>query len=523
MKTAVDAPQLIDNIPMTNFPDQERSFALDLIRKLCQDLAAEEINYCHWKSNNALDRSASGANDLDLLISRTDESRFTEIVSRLGFKQARASSEKMMPGVQDYFGYDENANNLVHVHAHYQLILGHDMTKNYRLPIEKQYLESSEQDGLFRVPASEFEFIVFIIRMVLKHSTWDAILGREGKLKKAELEELAYLMNRINSDRVVEILKQHLPFIDVELFDNCVKAIQPGCPLWTRIDTGQRLQTRLQAHARHPLVFDIWLKLWRRTSLFFRRRIFKYSPRYQLESGGVMIAIVGGDGSGKTTAVGGLDNWLWKNFKSSQIHMGKPTWSLTTRVIRGILKIGNLLGLYPEETSYRESLNLKSLVSPGYPWLIREVCRARDRYWTYVKASNIAAKGGIVILDRYPLPQIQIMDGPLSEKFLHQFLDKAHDSGFLSPNPKSRLTRDLIQLESSYYHKIVLPELVIVLRLEPEIAVQRKTDEDPTSVRERATAMWELNLEHTDAHIIEASKTKAEVLTEIKSLIWSEL
>lgn len=236
-----------------------------------------------------------------------------------------------------------------------------------------------------------------------------------------------------------------------------------------------------------------------------------------------MIAIVGGDGSGKTTAVDGLDTWLSKNFVAAQIHMGKPTWSLTTSIIRGILKIGNLLGLYPEETSYRESLNLKSLVSPGYPWLIREVCRARDRYWTYVKASNIATKGGIVILDRYPLPQIQIMDGPLSEKFLHQFLDGAHDSGFLSPNPKSRLTRDLIQLESSYYHKIVLPELVIVLRLEPEIAVQRKTDEDPTSVRERATAMWELNWEHTDAHIIEASKSQTEVLAEIKSLVWSEL
>ena len=42
--------------------------ALDLVVKLCETLAAQKIDYCHWKSNTFLDRSASGDNDLDLLI-----------------------------------------------------------------------------------------------------------------------------------------------------------------------------------------------------------------------------------------------------------------------------------------------------------------------------------------------------------------------------------------------------------------------------------------------------------------------
>ena len=127
--------------------------ALNLVRKFCEALADENINYCHWKSNNALDRSASGENDLDLLIGRADVSRFTEILARFGFKQAEASAAKQMPGVLDYFGYDEEAaERLIHVHAHYQLILGHDRTKNYRLPIEKPYLESAVYDELFKVP-----------------------------------------------------------------------------------------------------------------------------------------------------------------------------------------------------------------------------------------------------------------------------------------------------------------------------------------------------------------------------------
>ena len=65
-----------------------------LIRELCRKLEEHQIRYCHWKSNEALDRSASGENDLDLLIHRGDGSTFRSLVEGLGFKEAdiRAST-----------------------------------------------------------------------------------------------------------------------------------------------------------------------------------------------------------------------------------------------------------------------------------------------------------------------------------------------------------------------------------------------------------------------------------------------
>jgi thymidylate kinase len=495
-----------------------------LVRRLCETLAAEGIGYCHWKSNNALDRSASGENDLDFLVSRPDIPRFTAILCRLGFKQARAPAEKDLPGVLDFFGYDDPADKLIHVHAHYQLILGHDRTKNHRLPIESAYLGSAIGGDLFKVPAPEFEFIVFVIRMILKHSTWDVMLGGEKRLKSTERAELAYLQARINQDHVYGILERHLPYIDRELFDNCIRALQPGCSTWTCARTGQRLQNRLRANARRPASLDTCLKLWRRAILIVRRRILrKGSAKYRLEGGGAMIAIVGGDGAGKSTAVDGLYAWLSRHFETTCVHLGKPAWSWTTISIRGILKIGNVLGLYPADSSFRKTLAQKSPVSPGYPWLLRELCKARDRHSTYLRARRFAANGGLVILDRFPLSQIKLMDGPQAERFIKELMARPQAKQFMSPHRASALARFLVKRERSYYQQTAKPELLIALRVDPEVAVQRKTDEAAASVRERSTEVWELDWDRTDAHLIDASKSKSDVLAEIKALIWSEL
>ena len=496
---------------------------LGLIDRLCRSLAEEEIAYCHWKSNNALDRSASGENDLDLLISRADASRFAELLLRLGFKQTKAPADKQMTGVLDYHGYDAETCRWVHVHAHYQLVMGHDTTKNFRLAVEGPYLESAVQSDLFKIPTVEFEFVVFVIRMVLKHCTWDALLSREGKLNSRERKELAYLQAHSSQTGVDALLQCHLPYIDIQLLNDCVQSLQPGCAFWTRAKTGNRLQARLEASARHALPVDVFLKLWRRADLSVRRRIFKSTPKYRLQLGGTAIALVGGDGAGKSTAVDGLYAWLSQNFKVTRVHLGKPGWSLTTIVVRSGLKVGQALGLYPLEESFDKTLVQKSLVSPGYPFLLREVCRARDRYWTYVKARRLAANGDIVIFDRFPLDQIQLMDGPQTERFVSRLTAGSQAKGLMIPRKTSRLTNALIKLERNYYQRITLPELLVVFRLDPEIAVQRKPEDDAETVRARSKEIWQVNWKNTNAHIIDAGKSKTEVLAELKALFWSEL
>src|SRR5688500_2680094 len=80
-------------------PPPQAPVPLALVTKLCATLTTAGVDYCHWKSNEAIERSASGDNDLDLLVRREHMGRFTEIVHALGFEQARQSHIKELPVV----------------------------------------------------------------------------------------------------------------------------------------------------------------------------------------------------------------------------------------------------------------------------------------------------------------------------------------------------------------------------------------------------------------------------------------
>ncbi len=81
------------------------------------------------------------------------------------------------------------------------------------------------------------------------------------------------------------------------------------------------------------------------------------------------------------------------------------------------------------------------------------------------------------------------------------------------------LLKFLAALEHHYYRQIMLPDLLIVLRVDPEICVQRKTDETPQSVRSRSEEIWNLDWCETPAHVIDASQSKSQVMSDVLE-IW---
>lgn len=115
-----------------------------------------------------------------------------------------------------------------------------------------------------------------------------------------------------------------------------------------------------------------------------------------------------------------------------------------------------------------------------------------------------------MVSDRYPLRQIKMMDGPVA----------ALVPGLCAANS---LAGRLARVERAYYAHIKEPDLLVVLRISPDLAVERRSDEDEGFVRARCSEVAHADWDSTPALVIDASRPKSEILAEIKSLVWSRL
>jgi thymidylate kinase len=177
-----------------------------------------------------------------------------------------------------------------------------------------------------------------------------------------------------------------------------------------------------------------------------------------------------------------------------------------------MIKIGRIIGLYPFVTiPMQDMLAPEALKFPGYPWLLREVCTARDRYLMYHRARRLASNGSIVICDRFPLVNIKLMDGIFPVDAIANLF------------PQKIFVRNLARIVNRYYQSILLPELLIILRVDPDVAVQRKVDEDETFVRARTSEIWNSHFHGTKTLVINANQDKQVVLSKIREIIWSEI
>ncbi len=507
-------PTTSDHAPRDDFDKSEATgLVLPLVDRLRVALHEEEVVYCQWKGHWKRRRWATGEGDIDLLVSRGSQQRFIRVLGQLGFKQALPPPEMRIPGVLSYYGFDKDSKKFVHVHVYFQLVLGRAWETTYHLPTEEAILDSAAQGSFFRIPAPEFELIVFVLRTMLVCSLRDFVLPHRAVSFRASQQEFDYLEGQVDRDKLYAVLERHLPCIDPALFERCVRSLRPDSGKWQRWAIGYQLRHCLKVHAQRPPLTRIITRFGRQLlHVATAGRVPLPPSRMRFATGGAIIAITGGDGAGKSTCVEKIHRWLAEEFDVIPIHLGKPPRSLTTLIIGAPRKIARWLRglIHGQQTGDALVPDRCPRGFLGYLDLLREVCTARDRYRLYVKARRLARGGSLVICDRYPLPQLKKMDG----HFVAQLV---------APGSGNRALASLRKAETWYYRRILPPDLLIVLRVHPEIAARRKTNEDSDYVRERSREIWELDWRQTKAYVVDATSPIGEVCSCLQSLIWAKL
>jgi hypothetical protein len=510
--------QTILSSPVTARP----AGVLTVVRELFDQLAAAKVTHCHWKSNEHLDAAIRGATDLDVLVDREAGPELGSLLEKAGFKRIAAVPARSYAGVEDYLAMDWSTGRLAHLHLHYRLVLGERNLKGYSLPWEALLLETRQLDpatGIF-VCDPNLELIVLAVRAALKLRHRDFLTPPWGPttLPVGMLDEFLWLLSRVDQQRLRQLAVDLVGKEAAGLLLEMTSALPSLSALRA---FGHAADPFLRAHRTYRPLEAARRRCGRELQgrwAALRNRMVEGSlpQKHTLPRGGIVIAILGSDGSGKSTVVREIAAWLsWKvDVQSIYLGSGDGPVSLLRRPLRVLAALRARLrrtSLPSREIAIgaapQDSGSSRRLRAVWRSWWAVALAREKlDRLADARRARNL---GMIALCDRYPQCQFPgFNDGP--------------QLGGWSDHP-SRWLRGVSAWELSAYRyaERSRPDLVVKLHVTPAIAVQRKDDMGPEDVTRRVAATRNLRFPPDVTVVdIDATQPLELVLLQVKRAIW---
>jgi hypothetical protein len=509
----------------TTRPAEHEGFTLGIAKTLLAELHETKVVYCHWKSNEHVFAGLRGLTDLDILVERRTLRTADLALTRTGFKRFVAAPLNAYPAVQDYLAMDPETGRLVHVHLHYQLVAGEFHLKGYRLPWEHMILCTRQLDpqyGIYVIDPN-LEVVLLFVRMALKLRARDRLLswlGTEPVFQDTRAE-FCWLRARVQPHLVCQLTSDLLGSAAAKSLQSMLFT---GPSFHQMADFRRRIKPAVHRYRTyHPLIARV--KRWARelywvAGVVNKRYLHAAVPLRRLPAGGgLLVALLGCDGSGKSTQMKQLVKWLsWKvdvlpiYFGSGDGQSSLVRWPLKLAVA-AVRRFNWPIGHPSTKTRClgAEGTRLHSplIAFAKVAWALALAYEKRSKLRKATKARN---RGMIVICDRYPQNQINgFNDGPLLSHWL------SHPSIVL---------RCFARWESAPYlaSTIYPPDLVVKLNVTPEVAQRRKPDMHIAENQRRVNAVKALHYPSpTNTVDINADDTLDRVLLALKRCVWREL
>jgi thymidylate kinase len=485
---------------------------LSLLLAILGEFHRQNLSYCYWKSGQRVAAVLSGEGDLDLLISRDDQHRAQAILLQLGAKQFPDVAGRDHPAVSSYLGYDEPSGRIVHLHLHFRLVVGEKLLKNWRLPWEAAILTRAALHPTLPIrvldPASEA--LLLVTRAAVELSRLDPVALRHWAATKRKFEldreRFATRLDRVTlRNRVGEAFAGDLP-------DMIVNAVFCGRPLDRQRRLQRRIRRALAAHRTFNAV-EARLRSSTRAVLWvvggLNERVL-HAPRpgrRRAPGGGCVAAVIGVDGSGKTSVVSAIQAWLRPEVDIMPVYFGtgdgRPALFLLPLKMMVPL-ITHLLGTKPRGASHGRISDRAPGLIYSLLMMVWAAAVAAEKRIKLRAAHRGASRGVVVIADRYPQNEdVGYNDGPLLPRL-------------------TRAPRWLRRFEAGAYicARRLPPDLVLKLEVTPETAARREPNMDPAVIRQRIEAARGLTFFGIRIVRVDAEQPLVEVIRSVKHEIW---
>ncbi len=492
---------------------------LSAVEKFIKTFNEKGILYCHYKGNNHIEDGLEGISDLDILVDKTQKKECKEALKEMGFVHFKSQEGSAFESVEDWINVDSETGKMIHIHLYYEIITGTKYVEEYRIPWEKQILETRIQDvnhGGIYISSREAELALVYAIMSLK---------KEKSVSEKNMKKLDFFKPVAEDEALEAFLKSVFKEEDAEKFGEILHRYYNLEKTYKIISSyAERRVSPLKTLLCHKKTdFKIKMK-----SKLNRKLKTNFVLKKTIEGNGFSVCFAGADGSGKSTISADVIKWLNWKIDSKNFYLGSgdqyhSLWKTITLKFGGrTSRTAPAADSKPEDkenNAVKAPAPVKrkfSILSYGMAVVncLNEVGIAKYKYKTLKKAEKYMRKGGIAIFDRFPQMQFAgVYDGPKLDGVLKKFPKSIVINHF------HKKERKLLELITTNYY----PTILIKLILPPEESIRRKPDHNFKEVALKAEITEKLEFEKSQVEKIDATQLYENELIEVKNIIWEKV
>jgi len=461
-------------------------------------LEAAGVPYAQFKSTSRLAESFAGATDFDLLLRSSDLDEVLKIALTVGFVRRETPSTPAFwhCSVVDLLVLDEG-RSLFHISLHTTVPLGPSKVKTHALP-------PGSVDLLLNRAVPHEDFPVFVLRPV------DELIVLLLRLAfRVEIPRVAVraALRRVNAAipelQMLNDLNRLLAMVSTEEMLSSGRLIAPRCErALVRFQYGHDAQSpRVLRVIRLRLSIASRTQPWRavsrieglrRRAAAVRRRTVSGGRLRTVRPAGLLVAIVGPDGAGKSTLAASLEK-LFSAKQTTAIHyLGLQKRHLVPRVL---------------EMAGRACRRARWKSAGDYFSELTGLTQSFLRVRAVRSAFGARRQGLLVITDRFPFSEFwsasPAIDGPRLD-------------------PRALLGR----VETWLYSQAdTPPDVIIALDADLATLQQRKPDEanEIARLQQKIQALDQLASNRVSVFRIDANQSQEVVVKLSAARIWTEL